>query len=86
MKKICIALDTSPSAKKIAKTGFNYAKALQAEVVFIHVIDNAGVYVNTYDPIMNYNGFLVNQKIKKLNLKLFLIKLSTQVTVYSNKV
>jgi nucleotide-binding universal stress UspA family protein len=64
MKKICIALDTSPSAKKIAKTGFNYAKALQAEVVFIHVIDNAGVYVNTYDPIMNYNGFLVNQNIK----------------------
>lgn len=64
MKKICIALDTSPSAKKIAKIGLNYAKALQAEVVFIHVVYDAGVYVNRYDPIMNYNGFLVNQNIK----------------------
>ncbi len=64
MKKICIALDTSPSAEKVAKIGFNYAKMLQAEVVLIHVVNHVGVYVNSYNPIMNYNGFLINKNIE----------------------
>ncbi|WP_439130403.1 universal stress protein [Polaribacter sp.] len=64
MKKICIALDTSPSAEKVAKIGFNYAQLLKSEVVLIHVVNHIGVYVNSYNPIMNYNGFLINRDIE----------------------
>lgn len=64
MKKICIALDTSPSAEKIAKLGYEYAKALKAEVVLVHVVYDAAVYANDYDPIMGYHGFLIQENIK----------------------
>ena len=64
MKKICIALDTSPSAEKIAKIGYNYAKALNAELVLIHVVDDTAVYAMDYDPIMNYDGFLIRRNVE----------------------
>ena len=64
MKKICIALDTSPSAEKIAKIGHNYAKALNAELVLIHVVDDTAVYAMDYDPIMNYDGFLIQRNVE----------------------
>ena len=64
MKKICIALDTSPSAEKIANIGYNYAKALNAELTIIHVVDDTAVYAMDYDPIMNYDGFLIRRNIE----------------------
>lgn len=60
-KKICIALDTSPSAEKIAKTGYEYAKAFDAEVKLIHVVYDAAAYTYSYGSIMNYDGFLIQQ-------------------------
>jgi nucleotide-binding universal stress UspA family protein len=64
MKKICIALDTSPSAEKIAELGYSYAKALKAEVTLIHVINDMSYYSMNYDPIMGYAGFLTNNTIE----------------------
>ncbi len=64
IKKICIALDASPSAEKIAKLGYEYAEALKAEVILIHVVYDAVVYAYNYDPIMEYNGFLIQNNIE----------------------
>ena len=58
MKKICIALDTSPSAQKVAELGYDYAKALNAEVTLVHVVNDVSYYSTNYDPIMGYTGFL----------------------------
>ncbi len=64
MKKICIALDISPSAEKIATLGYEYAEALQAEVVLVHVVYDASYYIGDYDPIMQYDGILIKSQIK----------------------
>ena len=64
MKKICIAIDTSPSAEKVAKLGYEYAQALNAEVVLLHVIYDVEMYQYDYDPIMGYEGFFIQQDIK----------------------
>jgi len=58
MKKICIALDTSPAAEKIAKTGYEYAKLMNAELTLVHAVYDASFYVRHYDPIMGYSGQL----------------------------
>ena len=64
MKKICIALDASPSAEKIATLGYEYAKALKAEVILVHVVNDAALYATDYDPIMGYDGFLIQENLK----------------------
>lgn len=64
MKKICIALDTSPSAEKVAELGYSYAKALNAEVTLIHVINDVSYYTMNYDPIMGYAGFLTTNTLE----------------------
>ena len=56
MKKILIAIDYTPSAEKVAETGYALAKALKAEVAIIHVITEAAFYAMDYSPIMGYNG------------------------------
>lgn len=64
MKKICIALDTSPSAQKIAEFGYSYSKALNAEVTLIHVVNDISYYTMNYDPIMGYAGFLTSNTLE----------------------
>ena len=64
MKKICIALDTTPSAEKVARLGYEYAEALNAEVILVHVVSNAALYNTDYDPIMGYSGFLIQQNLE----------------------
>ena len=56
MKKILIAIDYTPSAEKVAETGYALATALKAEVAIIHVITEAAFYAMDYSPIMGYNG------------------------------
>ncbi len=56
MKKICIALDYNPSAEKIAKTGYAYAKALGATTALVHVISDAVYYAMDYAPFMGYES------------------------------
>ena len=59
MKKVLIALDYNPTAQKVAETGFSMAKAMNAEVILLHVMAHP-VYYSTleYSPIMGFNGFL----------------------------
>lgn len=63
MKKVCIALDTSPSAEKVAKLGYEWAKVLNAEVVLIHVMYNFSMYTYNYEPIMGYKGFFTQRDL-----------------------
>ena len=58
-KKVLIALDYDPTARKVAETGFSLAKAMGAEVVLLHVISDPIYYTSTeYDPIMGFTGYL----------------------------
>ena len=59
MKKILIALDYNPTAQKVAEVGFSIAKAMNAEVILLHVISDPVYYSSTeYSPIMGFNGFM----------------------------
>jgi len=59
MKKVLIALDYDPSAQKVAEIGFSMAKAMNAEVMLLHVISDLVYYYSTeYSPIMGFNGYM----------------------------
>jgi len=59
MKKVLIALDYDPTAKKVAEVGFEYAKAMGAEVTLLHVISDPVYYSSTdYSPIMGFTGYM----------------------------
>jgi len=59
MKKVLIALDYDPTAKKVAEVGFDFAKTMGAEVVLLHVISDPVYYSSTdYSPIMGFSGYL----------------------------
>ncbi len=58
MNKVLIALDYNPTATKIAEVGFSLAKAMQAEIVLVHIMSSPANYTPTiYDPIMGFGGF-----------------------------
>lgn len=58
MKKVVIALDYEPSAEKVAKEGYAIAKAMNAEVALLHVVNEPSYYAsNMYSPIMGFTGF-----------------------------
>jgi hypothetical protein len=54
MKNILIALDYNPSSETVAETGYAIAKAMRAELTFIHVITEPQYYVLEYPPFMRY--------------------------------
>ncbi len=59
MKKVLIALDYDPTAKKVAEVGFEFAKTMGAEVVLMHVISDPVYYSSTdYSPIMGFTGYI----------------------------
>ena len=59
MKKVLIALDYDPTAKKVAEVGFEFAKTMGAEVVLLHVISDPVYYSSTdYSPIMGFTGYM----------------------------
>jgi nucleotide-binding universal stress UspA family protein len=59
MKKVLIALDYDPSAQKVAETGFSMAKAMNAEVILLHVISDLMYYSSQeYSPITGLNGYM----------------------------
>jgi nucleotide-binding universal stress UspA family protein len=59
VKKVVIAIDYNPTAQKVAEVGFLIAKAMNAEIVLLHVISDFVYYSSTeYSPIMGFNGFL----------------------------
>jgi len=44
IKKVLIALDYDPTAKKVAEAGFTMAKEMGAEIVLVHVIVDFEIY------------------------------------------
>jgi nucleotide-binding universal stress UspA family protein len=59
MKKVLIALDYDPTAKKVAEVGYEFAKTMGAEVVLLHVISDPVYYSSTdYSPIMGFTGYI----------------------------
>ena len=69
LKKVLIALDYNPVALKVVEAGFSLAKAMEAEIILIHVITDP-IYYSTleYSPIM---GFSNNQGITPIQLESF---------------
>lgn len=59
MKKVLIGIDYAPSAQKIAEEGYQIGRAMAAEVVLVHVIEDVTYYASSiYDPIMGFTGFV----------------------------
>jgi len=59
MKKVLIALDYDKTANKVADAGYSLAKAMEAEVVLLHVISDPIYYSSTeYSPIMGLTDSL----------------------------
>lgn len=58
MKKILITLDYDPSAQKVAEIGYELCKAMNGEIILLHVIEDAVYYSSLeYSPIMGFGGF-----------------------------
>jgi nucleotide-binding universal stress UspA family protein len=73
MKKVLIALDYDPSAEKIAGIGYELAKAMNAEVVLLHVTAEAAYYAAMdYSPVMGYAGFsgFTSMNLSEINERL----------------
>jgi len=59
MKKVLIALDYNPTAQKVAEVGFSLAKAMDAEIVLLHVISDPVNYTSTgHITIMGFAGYV----------------------------
>jgi nucleotide-binding universal stress UspA family protein len=59
MNKVLIALDYGPTAQKVAESGFSMAKAMNAEVLLLHVISDPVYYsASGYSPIMGFVGYI----------------------------
>lgn len=58
MKKILIALDYDPLAEKVAQAGYDLAKALNAKVLLLHVVEEPSYYSTMeFSPVMGFVGF-----------------------------
>lgn len=58
MKKVLIALDYDPTAQKVAETGYDLAKVMNAQTILLHVTSDASYYSSlNYSPIMGFGGF-----------------------------
>jgi len=72
-RKVLIALDYNPTAKKVAEEGYALAKAMHAEAILLHVVADPLYYSSTeYSPIMGFTGYmdvgqlqLTNESLKK---------------------
>ena len=58
MKVVLVALDYDPTAQKIAEAGYSLAKAMNANIILLHVISDPVYYSSlNYSPIMGFDGF-----------------------------
>lgn len=58
MKHVLIALDYNPSARLIAETGYEIARAMGAHITLVHVVSDATYYSSlNYSPIMGFDSF-----------------------------
>lgn len=66
MKKILIVIDYNTCAQKIAETGFEYARIMNAETCIAHVIADIAYYPMEYSPMMGFEGFSADGVFKSL--------------------
>ena len=58
MKKVLIALDNKAGAQKVAATGYELSKALQARAILMHVTTDIAYYSSlNYSPITGFDAF-----------------------------
>ncbi len=57
MKKVLIALDYHPVSEKVAETGYELAKNMNAEVCLLHVLDDVAFYSAEYPTFLGYEGY-----------------------------
>ena len=58
MTKILIALDYGPTAQQVAEAGYSLAKAMNAELVLLHVTAEPAYYSSTaFSPMMGFVGY-----------------------------
>jgi len=59
MKKVLIALDYDQSGQKVAETGYEMAKAMNAGVYLLHVVADPAYYSDLeYSPITGFMGLM----------------------------
>ncbi|MBK6967225.1 MAG: universal stress protein [Bacteroidales bacterium] len=59
IEKVLIALDYDPSANKVAESGFSMAKAMNAEVVLLHIIADPVFYSSAeFSPITGFGDYM----------------------------
>jgi nucleotide-binding universal stress UspA family protein len=59
MQTVLITMDYDQTAQKVAETGYNLAKAMNAKVILLHVISDPVYYSSTeYSPVMGYTGYM----------------------------
>ncbi len=72
-RKVLIALDYNPTARRIAEEGYALAKSMHAEIILLHVVADPMYYSSAeYSPIMGFTGYmdvgqlqLTNESLKK---------------------
>jgi nucleotide-binding universal stress UspA family protein len=87
IKRVLIALDYDNNARKIAEMGYSIAKAMEAEVVLLHVLVDATYYSAVeYSPMLgmgsfNYTDFskLMEEEGLKHGAKYFLENIKTHL-------
>lgn len=58
-KNVLVALDYDPTAQKVAESGYEMAKAMNAGVTLLHVMSDPVYYSSTgYSPIMGFVGYM----------------------------
>jgi nucleotide-binding universal stress UspA family protein len=63
--KVLIALDYEPTSQKVAEIGFSTAKAMNAEIILLHVITKPENYFSSeYSAIMGMGGYMDTSQIK----------------------
>jgi nucleotide-binding universal stress UspA family protein len=63
--KVLIALDYDPTSQKVAEIGYSTAKAMNAEVILLHVITDPGHYSSSeYSAIMGMQGYMDTSQIQ----------------------
>ena len=67
MRRILIAIEYNNSAQRVAETGFEFAKALNAETCLVHAIPDISYYSMEYPPIMGLEGFSPGDSFKNLS-------------------
>lgn len=83
IRKVLIALDYGQSAREVAQLGFSIAKAMNGEVILLHVLADIAYYSTPgYTPIMGFSSFSHSEFLEMVDVeglknagKLFLEKM-----------